>query len=181
MDQLYTDYLQIIREVCTNSEKRHVFHGEKLKDLYRLSSEHFTVPFLLPYTAPSDKLFFQIRQQTKMMMLHYYQIEQFTVRLTSLLKEHHIPCILLKGISLAAIIPHRNCENWEMWTSIFLILTTWIRQNSYWNVMTFALWMKSVTIILRINIRFPGQTALIFWSSISGSLGCISMVRLIRS
>ena len=105
MDQLYTDYLQIIREVCTNSEKRHVFHGEKLKDLYRLSSEHFTVPFLLPYTAPSDKLFFQIRQQTKMMMLHYYQIEQFTVRLTSLLKEHHIPCILLKGISLAAYYP----------------------------------------------------------------------------
>ena len=105
MDQLYTDYLQIIREVCTNSEKRHVFHGEKLKDLYRLSSEHFTVPFLLPYTAPSDKLFFQIRQQTKMMMMHYYQIEQFTVRLTSLLKEHHIPCILLKGISLAAYYP----------------------------------------------------------------------------
>ena len=105
MKQLYTDYLRIIKAICTNSEKNHIFHGEELKNLYQLASNHFTVPFLLSYADPSDALFPQIRQQTKMMMLHYYQIEQFTLRLTSLLKEHHIPYILLKGISLAACYP----------------------------------------------------------------------------
>ncbi len=38
-------------------------------------------------------------------MLNYYQIEQFTRRTLSLLLEHNISCILLKGISLANYYP----------------------------------------------------------------------------
>lgn len=105
MNQLYTNYLHIIKSICRNSEKTHIFSGKDLENLYQLAAAHFTVPFLLPYADPSSTLFGQIKQQTKLMMLHYYQIEQFTIKLADLLEKEKISYILLKGISLAAYYP----------------------------------------------------------------------------
>lgn len=46
-----------------------------------------------------------MKHQVKEMMLNYYQIEHFTRTTVSLLRENHIDCYLLKGLSLADCYP----------------------------------------------------------------------------
>lgn len=105
MNQLYTNYLQIIKNICEDSEKKHTFSGKELDALYHLSEKQVTIPFLLQYADPADILFPRIKQQTKRMMLNYYQLEHFTAMIVTLLESGNIPYILLKGISLAEYYP----------------------------------------------------------------------------
>lgn len=97
-------YLQIIHNFCTqnSSEIEVALEDEKaLVDLARVQS---SLPLLLPYIKKTN-LLFNIKQQTKRMMLNYYQVEQFTRRIADLFESNGITYILLKGISLAAFYP----------------------------------------------------------------------------
>ena len=72
--------------------------------LYRLAEKHCSLPFLLPYFENQPQ-FSALKQQTKQMLLSYYQLEHFTSLTFLLLLAEKIPCFLLKGISLAANYP----------------------------------------------------------------------------
>ena len=69
-------------------------------------SRKSTGPFPLSCRAFGTLPFYPaMLQKTKNMMQNYYQIDAFTRHTVSLLEENGIPCILLKGISLAACYP----------------------------------------------------------------------------
>lgn len=105
MESVYTAYLSVIRRsCCPSSDTDIVILPEEAKALADLSREHRTAPFLLPFLHGTD-CYPSMKQQTKSMMLNYYQIEHFTRYTVSLLAEHHISCYLLKGLSLADCYP----------------------------------------------------------------------------
>ena len=105
MESVYTAYLSVIRRnSCPSSDTDIVILPEEAKALADLSLEHRTAPFLLPFLHGTD-CYPSLKQQTKSMMLNYYQIEHFTRYTVSLLAEHHISCYLLKGLSLADCYP----------------------------------------------------------------------------
>lgn len=104
MKRSETTYLKILKNVCTGSSTPLTIIPEDLPELTALASRHFTSPFLLPYI--SDPVAVSVlKQQTKWMILQYYQLEQFTKKLVRLLDKEQIPYLLLKGISLAASYP----------------------------------------------------------------------------
>ena len=80
MQPLDTVYLQILKNLCTDSSEPIPLDGVDTAALYRLAEKHCSLPFLLPYFEQQPS-FSGIKQQTKQMLLSYYQLEHFT-RLT---------------------------------------------------------------------------------------------------
>lgn len=104
MEQIYNTYLNIIKNICADSNAPVSVPPEELPALARLAQEHCTVPFVLPYLK-SASLYPSMKHQVKGMLLNYYQIEHFTRITVSLLREKGIDCYLLKGLSLADCYP----------------------------------------------------------------------------
>lgn len=104
MEQIYQTYLNIIKNICTDSNDPVSVTPEQLPALANLAQEHCTVPFVLPCLR-SASVYPSMKHQVKEMMLNYYQIEHFTRTTVSLLRENHINCYLLKGLSLADCYP----------------------------------------------------------------------------
>ena len=100
MEQIYQTYLNIIKNICTDSNDPVSVTPEQFPALANLAQEHCTVPFVLPCLR-SASVYPSMKHKVKEMMLNYYQIEHFTRTTVSLLKENHIDCYLLKGLSLA--------------------------------------------------------------------------------
>lgn len=104
MEQIYQTYLNIIKNICTDSNDPVSVTPEQLPALANLAQEHCTVPFVLPCLR-SASVYPSMKHKVKEMMLNYYQIEHFTRTTVSLLRENHIDCYLLKGLSLADCYP----------------------------------------------------------------------------
>ena len=104
MEQIYQTYLNIIKNICTDSNDPVSVTPEQLPALANLAQEHCTVPFVLPCLR-SASVYPSMKHQVKEMMLNYYQVEHFTRTTVSLLRENHIDCYLLKGLSLADCYP----------------------------------------------------------------------------
>lgn len=104
MEPVYNTYLNIIKNICTDSAAVVSVPQEELPALAQLAQEHCTVPFILPYLR-TDSVYSIMKHQVKNMMLNYYQIEHFTRITVSLLRENNIDCYLLKGLSLADCYP----------------------------------------------------------------------------
>ena len=104
MEQIYQTYLNIIKNICTDSNDHVSVTPEQFPALANLAQEHCTVPFVLPCLR-SASVYPSMKHKVKEMMLNYYQIEHFTRTTVSLLKENHIDCYLLKGLSLADCYP----------------------------------------------------------------------------
>lgn len=104
MEQISQTYLNIIKNICTDSNDPVSVTPEQLPALANLAQEHCTVPFVLPCLR-SASVYPSMKHKVKEMMLNYYQIEHFTRTTVSLLKENHIDCYLLKGLSLADCYP----------------------------------------------------------------------------
>lgn len=104
MQSVYHTYLKIIKKICTDSTESITFPPEEISELAQLAQKQCTIPFLLPYlrNTPFYSLF---KQQTKNILLNYYELEHFTQKTVSLLQQKHISCCLLKGISLADYYP----------------------------------------------------------------------------
>ena len=104
MEQISQTYLNIIKNICTDSNDPVSVTPEQFPALANLAQEHCTVPFVLPCLR-SASVYPSMKHKVKEMMLNYYQIEHFTRTTVSLLKENHIDCYLLKGLSLADCYP----------------------------------------------------------------------------
>lgn len=104
MNHIEQLYLQIIHNTCTQTSSNITISQDVSISLINLAQTQSSLPFLLPYIKDSS-LLYNIKYQTKLMMLNYYQIEQFTRRIVDLFDANNISYILLKGISLAAFYP----------------------------------------------------------------------------
>lgn len=104
MNHIEQLYLQIIHNTCTQTSSNITISQDVSILLINLAQTQSSLPFLLPYIKDSS-LLTNIKYQTKLMMLNYYQIEQFTRRIADLFDANNISYILLKGISLAAFYP----------------------------------------------------------------------------
>ena len=104
MNHIEQLYLQIIHNTCTQTSSNITISQDVSISLINLAQTQSSLPFLLPYIKDSS-LLANIKYQTKLMMLNYYQIEQFTRRIADLFDANNISYILLKGISLAAFYP----------------------------------------------------------------------------
>lgn len=104
MNHIEQLYLQIIHNTCTQTSSNITISQDVSISLINLAQTQSSLPFLLPYIKDSS-LLVNIKYQTKLMMLNYYQIEQFTRRIADLFDANNISYILLKGISLAAFYP----------------------------------------------------------------------------
>lgn len=104
MNHIEQLYLQIIHNTCTQTSSNITISQDVSISLINLAQAQSSLPFLLPYIKDSS-LLYNIKHQTKLMMLNYYQIEQFTRRIADLFDANNISYILLKGISLAAFYP----------------------------------------------------------------------------
>ena len=102
IDQLY---LQIIYNTCVQNPTDFItIQPEDEQPLTELTKVQSTLPFLLSYIK-NPTILNSLKHQTKLMMLNYYQIEQFTRRIADLLEKNGISYVLLKGISLADFYP----------------------------------------------------------------------------
>ena len=104
MNHIEQLYLQIIHNTCTQTSSALTIAQDDSVSLTNLAQAQSSLPFLLPYIKDIS-LLYNIKHQTKLMMLNYYQIEQFTRRIADLFDANNISYILLKGISLAAFYP----------------------------------------------------------------------------
>ena len=104
MKQVYHTYLSIIKKNCTDSECKIVVPKEEYSELMELAKKQCTLPFLLPYFRDTPYFLF-LKQQTKQILLNYYELEHFTRKTVSLLSQNQISCYLLKGLSLASYYP----------------------------------------------------------------------------
>ena len=104
MNHIEQLYLQIIYDTCTQTSSALTIAQDDSVSLTNLAQAQSSLPFLLPYIKDSS-LLYNIKHQTKLMMLNYYQIEQFTRRIADLFDANNISYVLLKGISLAAFYP----------------------------------------------------------------------------
>lgn len=104
MNHIEQLYLQIIHDTCTQTSSALTIAQDDSVSLTNLAQAQSSLPFLLPYIKDSS-LLYNIKHQTKLMMLNYYQIEQFTRRIADLFDANNISYVLLKGISLAAFYP----------------------------------------------------------------------------
>ena len=95
MQPLDAVYLQILKNLCTDLSEPVPLDGVDPSALYRLAEKHCSLPFLLPYFEQQPQ-FSALKQQTKQMLLSYYQLEHFTRLTFSLLLAEKIPCFLLK-------------------------------------------------------------------------------------
>ena len=105
MNTIYLKYLQMIRNIYTTPKEVLHISPEEVPSLTTLAHKHFTSPFLLPYMESYPEAASSLKQQSKMTMYQYYQIEHFTELTISLMDEAEIPYYLLKGISFASYYP----------------------------------------------------------------------------
>lgn len=105
MNAIYLKYLRIIRNIHTVSKEMLYIKPEEVPSLVSLAQRHFTSPFLFSFMESYPEAVPALKQQSKMIMYQYYQIEHFTELTISLMNEARIPYYLLKGISLAAYYP----------------------------------------------------------------------------
>lgn len=100
LDAVYLQILKIYARICPNRSRLMVW----------IRPPYTVWPKTL-FASVSSAIFEQqpqfsaLKQQTKQMLLSYYQLEHFTRLTFSLLLAEKIPCFLLKGISLAANYP----------------------------------------------------------------------------
>ena len=85
MNHIEQLYLQIIHNTCTQTSSNITISQDVSISLINLAQTQSSLPFLLPYIKDSS-LLANIKYQTKLMMLNYYQIEQFTRRIADLFK-----------------------------------------------------------------------------------------------
>ena len=78
MQPLDAVYLQILKNLCTDLSEPVPLDGVDPSALYRLAEKHCSLPFLLPYFEQQPQ-FSALKQQTKQMLLSYYQLT--TVRI----------------------------------------------------------------------------------------------------
>ena len=104
MESVYHTYLKIIKKICTGSAESITLSPEEIPELAQLAQKQCTIPFLLPYLRNTPYYTF-FKQQTKNILLNYYELEHFTRKTVSLLEQNQISCYLLKGISLADCYP----------------------------------------------------------------------------
>lgn len=97
-------FLQIIHDACTNKTSSIDIAPQDMDALLALVKDQSCVSYVLPYLNDKRRLE-PLKYQTKLMMLNYYQIDQFTRRIAELFEANQIPYVLLKGISLAAFYP----------------------------------------------------------------------------
>lgn len=103
MEQVYTTYLSILRSFCSGDNSQISVRPEELPMLAQLAKKHFSAPILLPHVR-NTAVYAPLKQFTISMFLNYYQMEHFTRHTTALL-EPQVPCLLLKGLSLADCYP----------------------------------------------------------------------------
>ena len=85
IDQLY---LQIIYNTCVQNPTDFItIQPEDEQPLTELTKVQSTLPFLLSYIK-NPTILNSLKHQTKLMMLNYYQIEQFTRRIADLLEKN---------------------------------------------------------------------------------------------
>ena len=105
MDKIKRLYLQILYSTCTQDTSLSIqIAPENTEALISLAKAQSSLPMLLPYIKDGS-LLVGLKYQVKLMMLNYYQIEQFTRRIANLFDSNNIAYVLLKGISLAAFYP----------------------------------------------------------------------------
>lgn len=104
MNHIEQLYLQILYNTCTQTSSKLTITQDDSVPLTNLAQAQSSLPFLLPYIKENSQIA-NLKRQTKLMMLNYYQIEQFTRRIADLFEGNGISYILLKGISLAAFYP----------------------------------------------------------------------------
>ena len=106
MQPLDAVYLQILKNLCTDLSEPVPLDGVDPSALYRLAEKHCSLPFLLPYFEQQPQ-FSALKQQTKQMLLSYYQLEHFT-RLT-----FSLPSVaqsrILKYVYTSTIYPLKPC------------------------------------------------------------------------
>ena len=105
MQPLDTVYLQILKNLCTDSSDPVTLTGVDASALYRLAEKHCSLPFLLPYFETAAAVF---RPQTAdeadaALLLSVRTL--YHVSLFCCSSQRKFPCFLLKGISLAANYP----------------------------------------------------------------------------
>ena len=89
MNHIEQLYLQIIHNTCTQTSSNITISQDVSISLINLAQTQSSLPFLLPYIKDSS-LLANIKYQTKLMMLNYYQIEQFTRRIADLFDANNI-------------------------------------------------------------------------------------------
>lgn len=105
MNAIYLKYLRMIRNIHAVTKETLCIKPEEVPYLLSLAQRHFTSPFLFSYMESYPEAVPALKQQSKMIMYQYYQIEHFTELTISLMDESGIPYYLLKGISLASYYP----------------------------------------------------------------------------
>lgn len=97
-------YLNLLKNASDGKSPARSLTSEEERMISALALKHYTAPLLLPYIQDPQE-HERLKQQTKQMLLNYHQIAHFTTLVATLFDQHHIPYILLKGISLAAYYP----------------------------------------------------------------------------
>ena len=98
MNHIEQLYLQIIHNTCTQTSSNITISQDVSISLINLAQTQSSLPFLLPYIKDSS-LLTNIKYQTKLMMLNYYQIEQFTRRIADLFDTNNISSYSSQQIS----------------------------------------------------------------------------------
>ena len=108
IDQLY---LQIIYNTCVQNPTDFItIQPEDEQPLTELTKVQSTLPFLLSYIK-NPTILNSLKHQTKLMLLNYYQIEQFTRRIADLQKKMEFPTFYWKESALPIFTQFQNIEN----------------------------------------------------------------------
>lgn len=104
MQKLYQKYVDILKNIVTNSNQTVQLDSDEVEQIYALANKHYLVPFIHSYFK--DTPYYQATlQQTKSMYLAYYQMDAFMDHTCKLLKQENIRYFVMKGLSLAQYYP----------------------------------------------------------------------------
>jgi len=100
MNAIYLKYLRMIRNIHAVTKETLCIKPEEVPSLVSLAQRHFTSPFLFSYMESYPEAVPALKQQSKMIMYQYYQIEHFTELTISLMNsllsvKRDQPCCLL--------------------------------------------------------------------------------------
>ena len=96
-------FLQIIHDACTNKTSSIAIAPQDMDALLALVKDQSCVPYVLPYLNDKSRLE-PLKYQTKLMILNYYQIDQFTRRIAALFEVNQIPYDSKRMMMSATII-----------------------------------------------------------------------------